>query len=175
MTRLHTPTLFFRHKLPLHGVFVEGQCWFSAQDFGRLMGRHLAERMIRKLAMDQYCWMELNIADITDTTLMISESGLYTLLAMHHIPENRHLRAWLTHRVVPVLNRAALVTNAETPQLRILEWPDKQLHVMQWRNEPWVRLRDLPLLATAPASINQQLATPPLNRLQRLWRRFKSS
>ena len=34
---------------------------------------------------------------------MVSESGVYALLIYHYYPENRCLRQWLTHAVVPAL------------------------------------------------------------------------
>ena len=36
-------------------------------------------------------------------TLMLSESGAYAMLLYHYHPENRHLRQWLTHEVVPAM------------------------------------------------------------------------
>lgn len=54
MTEPLVPTLYTRHQRPLRAVLLELQVWFSAQDLGRLMGRQLDERQMRKLDPDQY-------------------------------------------------------------------------------------------------------------------------
>ena len=58
---------------------------------------------MRKLDPDQYRTVQLLRYGRYQETTMVSESGAYTLLAHHHVPENRHLRWWLTHEVVAVL------------------------------------------------------------------------
>jgi len=49
----HTPIVFTRHNRPLHVLWLESQIWFSAQDLGRLIGRHLESHALRKLDPDQ--------------------------------------------------------------------------------------------------------------------------
>ena len=41
---------------------------------------------------------------LVQNTLMLSESGAYALLLYHYHPENRNLRQWLTHEVVPAMH-----------------------------------------------------------------------
>lgn len=50
---VYIPAAFTRHNLHLHTLLVENQAWFSASDLGRLMSKHLDERMTRKLDPDQ--------------------------------------------------------------------------------------------------------------------------
>jgi prophage antirepressor-like protein len=53
MPDAYTPAVFSRHNVNLHALLLENQAWFSASDLGRLMSKHLDERMTRKLDPDQ--------------------------------------------------------------------------------------------------------------------------
>lgn len=143
------PTLFTRNNLPLHALIHESKAWFCAQDIGRLIGYPLAERTLRKLDTDQYRTLFLRCHGEERDTLLVSESGLYALLVYHYYPENRRLRRWITLQVVPALLHAEVEINAEKPSLSILEWPqaNKALSVLHWQDEPWIRLRDMPVIA----------------------------
>ena len=55
--------------------------------------------------------------------LMVSESGAYALLIYHYCPENRLLREWLTHQVVPALCDAQPSRIVERPTSSVLDWP----------------------------------------------------
>lgn len=103
MTDLYNPILFTRHNRPLHTLWLESQAWFCARELGRLIGRHLDEQLVRRLDKDQHRKLSLLRYGEYRDTVMISESGAYTVLAHHYIPENRSLRHWLTHDVVVAL------------------------------------------------------------------------
>ena len=98
-----TPKVFTRHHHQLHAVLVDSQPWFSASDIGHLMGLHLNPALLRKLDPDQQHTLPLITHGHCAPTLMVSESGVYALLIYHYYPENRCLRQWLTHEVVPAL------------------------------------------------------------------------
>ena len=98
-----TPEVFTRHHHQLHAVLIDSQPWFSAGDVGHLMGLHLNPALLRKLDPDQQHTVPLITHGHAAPTLMVSESGVYALLIYHYYPENRCLRQWLTHEVVPSL------------------------------------------------------------------------
>jgi len=80
-------------------------------------------------------------------TAMFSESRAYTLLAHHHIPENRHLRWWLTHEVVAMLRDRQVDDVEGVPQLGQMCWPGGvSATLLYWQSEPWVRMRDMPVV-----------------------------
>lgn len=91
---------------------------------------------MRKLDTDQHRSLLLLRNGQYQQTTMVSESGAYTLLAHHPIPENRHLRWWLTHEVVAVLRDRQADDIEGVPQLG----------QMCWQSEPWVRMRDMPVV-----------------------------
>ena len=149
-----TPSIFTRHKLPLHALLIQNQPWFSARDLGRLLHIYLNERMLRKLDPDQYQTRKTLIHNQIENTLLISESGIYALLVYHYCPEYRALREWLTHQVIPTLRDAQHCTS-ERPHLSLLSWPDMSLSLLHWNNQPWIRLQDVPHMVTEQEQVNR--------------------
>lgn len=146
MTDLHSPTLFTRHNRHLHTLWLESQAWFCAHELGRMAGRFFDEHGIRKLDPDQHRTVQLLRYGKYQKTAMVSESGAYTLLAHHHIPENRHLRRWLTHEVVAVL-RDGQMNEGEAPRLGQMCWPGgRTATLLYWQSEPWMKMRDMPVM-----------------------------
>ncbi|WP_240995271.1 MULTISPECIES: Bro-N domain-containing protein [Pseudomonas] len=138
--------VFTRHSLQLHALLIENQAWFYARDFGRLMGHYLDERTTRKLDEDQKHTLRLLYHGQPEEMLMISESGAYALLVYHYAPENRRLRNWLTHEVIPTLRDEHQPRAVEQPLLSMLDWPEMSLNLLHWQDEGWIRLRDMPYL-----------------------------
>ncbi|WP_017253907.1 Bro-N domain-containing protein [Pseudomonas tolaasii] len=97
------PKVFTRHHHQLHAALINAEPWFSASDIGHLMGLHPNPALLRKLDPDQQQLQPLITHGHAAPTLMVSESGVYALLIYHYYPENRCLRQWLTHEVVPAL------------------------------------------------------------------------
>jgi prophage antirepressor-like protein len=146
MSDLFSVTVFIRHNLPLHALLLENQPWFCARDIGRLMGFHLSERMVNKLDKDQHRPLWIEYYRQPEKQLMLSESGVYALLVYHYAPGNRLLREWITHQVVPALRDAEQSDNSDRPMLSLLDWPEMSLSLLHWRDEGWIRLRDMPYL-----------------------------
>ncbi|HGM5581721.1 TPA: Bro-N domain-containing protein [Pseudomonas putida] len=141
-----SPTLITRHNRHLHTLWLESQAWFCAHELGRMAGRFFDENGIRKLDPDQHRTVQLLRYGQYGETTMVSESGAYTLLAHHHIPENRHLRRWLTHEVVAVL-RDGQMNRDEAPRLGQMCWPGGRTAILlYWQSEPWMRMRDMPVV-----------------------------
>lgn len=138
------PHVFTRHNLHLHALLLENQAWFSARDLGRLLRLYLDERALRKLDPDQRQCQYLLHHGAVERTLLISESGIYALLVYHYCPEYRSLREWLTHEVVPALRDAQVTSRCERPVLNLLDWPQMSLSLLQWNNQTWIRLQDVP-------------------------------
>ena len=150
------PTFYTRHQRPLRAFLLEFQVWFHAQDLGRLMGRQLDEKQVRKLDPDQYRQIPLRCGPDTKDTLIISESGAYALLVYHYAPENRELRRWLSQEVIPTMH--ARPQAADHPALSLLRWPGLTLRMLIWQDEPWIRWRDAPdLMQTGERPPRQSL------------------
>ncbi|MBP5969568.1 MULTISPECIES: BRO-N domain-containing protein [Pseudomonas] len=152
-----TPSIFTRHKLPLHALLIQNQPWFCARDLSRLLHIYLNERILRKLDPDQHQTRKTLIHNQIENTLLISESGIYALLVYHYCPEYRALREWLTHQVIPTLRDTQHPTTSERPQLSLLNWPDMSLSVLHWNNQPWIRLQDVPNMVTEREQVNRTI------------------
>ena len=140
---------------------MENQAWFCVHEMGRLMGKYLDERQLRKLDSDQRQMMRVETYGEAGEHLMVSESGVYALLIHHYCPEYRQLREWVTHQVVPALRDARPMRSVERPILSVLSWPKMSLSTLHWQDEPWIRLRDMPCL----------LSEDLLNRQKPWWRK----
>lgn len=136
-----TPTLFFRHKRRLRALLIEGQPWFVGHDLAKLISASREDRVGRNLDADQVCrLMVQGDHGLAEEMELISESGLYASLIYFHHPENRCIRQWITHTVVPSL-RAAPQASDERPQRRLLRWERQQLSVLDWQGQVWGRCR----------------------------------
>ncbi|WP_122710915.1 BRO-N domain-containing protein [Pseudomonas viridiflava] len=166
-TSAYVPTLFHRHNRPLQAVLFEHQPWFSARNLGRLIGWPLNERTMRKLDADQYRMMTLEQHSGPEPELMVSESGAYAMLVHHYHAENRGLRQWLTHEVVPMLRDAEVPSDDHAPHLSMLQWPGLSVSVLHWQSEPWIRLREMPLMLAHP---QMQVEPAPRQVSKRWWR-----
>lgn len=144
MSNSLTPTTFHRHNRSLRTLLLESQVWLCARDMGRLMGWPLNDRTTRKLDADQRRFVTLVDACGEENELMISESGVYTMLVHHYHAENRALRQWITNEVVPCLRVEEMAPDSISPCLSFLQWPGLSVSTLNWRSEPWIRLRDLP-------------------------------
>jgi prophage antirepressor-like protein len=140
------PTRFTRNNRFIHALILDSQPWLSVVDLGRLMGYPLNERLIRKLDTDQYRFLRLNFHGGIQDTLMVSESGVYALMIYHHIPENRNLRQWLTHEVIPALRSTTTSAAENGPSLTTLQWAGLSVSLLHWQNNAWIRWRDMPVL-----------------------------
>ena len=143
-------TTFHRHSRQLRAVMLESQAWFSMGDLGRLMGINLHDKTAQKLDPDQHRTAWLGVEERWEKCVIVSESGAYALLVHHYIPENRALRHWLTYTVLPVLRATVQDQPAHLPEQTMMRWEGMALSFLHWQGEPWIRLRDLPVVIQQP-------------------------
>ncbi|WP_371365419.1 Bro-N domain-containing protein [Pseudomonas sp. QL9] len=138
-----TPSLFLRHHRQLRALLIERQAWFVARDLARLTNSHVTERVIHRLDPDQHRKALLRTYHgQTEEELLISESGVYALLAVNfYPPENRSLRQWLSNEVVPLL-RDAQEQNPYLPRRRISQALGREMGLLDWQGSLWGRLGD---------------------------------
>ncbi|WP_152227288.1 Bro-N domain-containing protein [Pseudomonas sp. SCB32] len=134
------PTGFTRHNHRLRALLIEQQAWFIARDLGKLLSRPVPPQIIAQLDSDQR--RHERLAGMQDPELLISESGLYALLLIYcYHPENRSLRQWLTHDVLPVL-RDSPNHDLRLPRRRMEQLLGQSLSVLDWQGKLWVRWGD---------------------------------
>lgn len=141
-----TPTVFTRHNRFLHAFMQDHEAWFCVQDLGRLMGYPLNERLTLKLDPDQRRHVLLRRDGEIIDCAMVSESGLFALLVHHFVPENRHLRQWLSHEVIPMLRETHSSPVENHPSLSSMHWAGVTVPLLHWQQQAWVKWRDVPEL-----------------------------
>jgi prophage antirepressor-like protein len=141
MTACFEAQVFIRHRCQLRALQLDHQAWFCLQDTARLMGRTLDERATYKLDPDQRCTAWLKSDGKWSKQLLISESGLFAMLVHHYVPENRALRHWLTHEVLPTLRDKA---EPHAPSISSLRWGGSSVGLLEWQSDHWIRVRDMP-------------------------------
>lgn len=164
MTDHFEPQIFTRHQRQLRALHLENQAWFCLQDVARLMGKPLDERATWKLDPDQRKTAWLDAHGQSTKQLLISESGLFTMLVHHYVPENRALRYWLTHEVLPVLRDKV---EPHEPNMNSMRWAGSSVGLLEWQSDYWVRLRDLPDVIAMPLA---KSGTGLLDKVSTLWR-----
>jgi prophage antirepressor-like protein len=141
-----TPIVFTRHNRFLHAFMQDHEAWFCVQDLGRLMGYPLNERLTLKLDPDQRRHVLLRRDGEIIDCAMVSESGLFALLVHHFVPENRHLRQWLSHEVIPMLRETQSSPVENHPSLSSMHWAGVTVPLLHWQQQAWVKWRDVPEL-----------------------------
>jgi len=141
-----TPTIFTRHNRFLHTFMQDHEAWFCVQDLGRLMGYPLNERLTLKLDPDQRRHVLLRRDGEIIDCAMVRESGLFALLVHHFVPENRHLRQWLSHEVIPMLRETHSSSVKNHPSVSSMHWAGVTVPLLHWQQQAWVKWRDVPEL-----------------------------
>lgn len=149
------PTTFIRHRRQLRALLLDDQPWFAARDLGRLLNHRIEDGMRRSLDDDQLQVARLRSSDGGhEPALLISESGVYVALLHYYHPENRCLRQWLTHEVIPLL-RDQYQSCGTAPRRRLLQWQALELDVLHWQGQLWVPYGELPRLVAAQGAVTR--------------------
>lgn len=77
------------------------------------------------------------------------------MLVHHYVPENRALRHWLTHDVLPVLRDKA---EPAVPNMTSMKEAGSFVGLLEWQSDYWVRLSDLPQMIAKPLATGRRKA-----------------
>ncbi len=152
---VQTPVVFMRHQRPLRALMLENQPWFAASDLGGLMGCPVEHFTEHRLDADLKRRERLQTHNSEQDTWLVCEAGLFNLFSRYRHPENRSLRQWITHEVIPALRGPTLPV--QHPRRSLLRWESRDIALLEWNDQLWVRYSDVPQLlqpktATAPRS-----------------------
>ncbi|ALP36356.1 hypothetical protein ASL14_09410 [Paenibacillus sp. IHB B 3084] len=87
-------------------VVIEGEPWFVAKDICDSLGITNQGNAVARLDED-----EKQTIRLTDTlsrnpnTVIVNESGLYSLILGSRKPEARAFKRWITHEVIPTIRK----------------------------------------------------------------------
>lgn len=84
-----------------------GEAWFAAADVAVALGQHPIARALASLREEEHCLHSQEGPGSAGCTLaLISEDGLFRLLLMGESPTARRMRRWLTHDLLPAIQRS---------------------------------------------------------------------
>ena len=85
-----------------------GEAWFAAADVAVALGQHPIARALATLKAEEHCLHSQEGPGSEGCTLaLISEDGLFRLLLMGESPIAWRMRRWVTHVLLPSLDRPA--------------------------------------------------------------------
>jgi len=83
-----------------------GEAWFAAADVAVALGQHPIARALASLREEEHCLHSQEGPGGEGCTLaLISEDGLFRLLLKSESPTARRMRRWLTHDLLPAIQR----------------------------------------------------------------------
>ncbi|WP_448680917.1 BRO-N domain-containing protein [Pseudomonas nicosulfuronedens] len=139
-----TATTFLRHNRPVRGLMIDNQPWFVGTDVARLLGLHHPTVLARRLEEGEAKTVRLLCNSGSEEEVeVISEPALYMAFYRHSHPENRTLRQWFSHEVIPLLRDEHQQCPHQPRRMR-MTWLDGFVTVLDWQGEVWVPLDDLP-------------------------------
>lgn len=141
---VHTPSVFMRHQRPLRALMLDDQPWFVARDLGTLMDCKAEHFVMNRVDADLRRQVLLQTHRGEEATWLINEAGFFVLLTRFRHPENRSLRQWLTNEVIPTLRGPTLP--AQHPRRSVLRWESRDIALLEWNDQLWVRYSDVPQL-----------------------------
>jgi prophage antirepressor-like protein len=84
-----------------------GEAWFAAADVAIALGQHPIARAVASLREEEHCLHSQEGPGSEGCTLaLISEDGLFRLLLKSESPTARRMRRWLTHDLLPAIQRS---------------------------------------------------------------------
>ena len=84
-----------------------GEAWFAAADVAVALGQHPIARALASLREEEHCLhSQEGPGGEGCTVALISEDGLFRLLLKSESPTARRMRRWLTHDLLPAIQRS---------------------------------------------------------------------
>jgi prophage antirepressor-like protein len=105
-TNALVPYPFEGHRIRV-STDEHGEAWFAAADVAVALGQHPIARALASLREEEHCLHSQEGPGSEGCTLaLISEDGLFRLLLKSESPTARRMRRWLTHDLLPAIQRS---------------------------------------------------------------------
>lgn len=93
------------HSNAVRIVMRDGEPWFIASDICAALNHSNVSQVINRLYEDEKGIQTVDTLGGEQSTLIISESGLYSLILTSRKPEAKAFKRWVTHEVLPSIRR----------------------------------------------------------------------
>ncbi|HEF1904305.1 TPA: phage antirepressor KilAC domain-containing protein [Bacillus cereus] len=87
----------------LRVVQENGSTWFVAKDTAKILGYSETSAMTRYLDEDEF--MSIKLAGMNMKSIVLNESGLYSVIMQSKKPQAKAFRKWVTSEVLPSIRR----------------------------------------------------------------------
>ena len=113
-------------------VAIEGEPWFVGKDVAERLGY---AKPLNALAMhvDEDDSLKQGLIDSmgrVQETIIINESGLYSLVLSSKLPRAKAFKRWITSEVIPSIRKRGMYATAETAE-QMLQNPDVMIRALQ--------------------------------------------
>lgn len=95
-------------------VVRDGEPWFVASDVCKALGISKSRNSVALLDDDEKGAHSMGSLGGQQETSIISEAGMYTLALRSRKPQAKPFRRWVTHEVLPAINRTGAYTKPQT-------------------------------------------------------------
>jgi anti-repressor protein len=103
-------------------VIKDGEPWWIAADVCKILTIRNGPDAVSKLDPDEKSTIEISDSgNLNSIRVIVSESGLYTLIMRSNKPEARTFRKWVTSEVLPQIRRTGSYGIQRLSRLQILE------------------------------------------------------
>lgn len=133
----------------------DGEPWFVGKDVAEVLGYRNGSRDINRHVDDEDRMKEMVFDGNQDKeSILINESGLYSLILSSHLPSARQFKRWVTAEVMPSIRKRGIYATPVTIE-RILSDPDLGIRLLTELKEEREKIA---ALETTVAVQTQQIA-----------------
>lgn len=118
--------IFNYYKNEIRTVMINNEPWWVAKDVCEVLDFANPNETLKRLDVD-----EVNSTEVVDsmgrrqTTNIINETGLYSLILGSRKPEAKAFKRWITHEILPSIRKNGMYAKDE-----LLDNPDLMIHVL---------------------------------------------
>lgn len=138
-------TFTFGAQSPVRTLLKGEEPWFVAADVCAALTIGNPTEAVRNLDDDEKGLSTTETPSGPQEMVIISESGLYTLILRSRKPQARAFRRWVTHEVLPALRRTGHYKAPAAGSISgasVLRYEDQPVRLFQSLGQPWVSAKD---------------------------------
>jgi prophage antirepressor-like protein len=158
---------YFENQGSIRSVIVEGEPWFVAKDVCDILDLKNSRQAVSRLDDDEKDGVIFNDSiNRRQKTIVINESGLYSLIFTSTKPEAKYFRKWVTSEVLPSLRRKGTYSlNKVSPSIRLKTYPEISNLIAELRSETDKEIWDFKYSLLDNMCADMGIDTPSFTRL----------
>lgn len=128
-----TSIQLFEHEAygQLRTITIDGEPWFVAKDVCAALGLDNVTRAVSNLDEDEVTTSKvIDSIGREQSTNIVSEAGLYSLVLRSRKPEAKAFKRWVTHDVLPSIRKHGMYATPQTVE-QMLADPDTMIATLQ--------------------------------------------